>query len=60
MWVYRSTQGRWEVGYYTPGHAWIGLTLYAKEREAMRAVHYLNGGDGMPVPWINVEVGELE
>ena len=58
MWVYRSVADQstgksrrvWEVGYLILG-AWMGTAQYTDERGAMRAVHYLNGGDGMPVPW---------
>ena len=64
MWVYRSvadqiagkTRRAWEVGYYYPVHQgfgkWEATTQYDEEAEAMQAVHYLNGGDGMPVPWL--------
>ena len=65
IWVYRSVAGSvsgetprrvWEVGYYYPVHQgfgkWEGTTQYDEEQEAMRAVNYLNGGPGAPVPWL--------
>ncbi len=52
MWVFRSVvagvsvvKDKYEVGYYTPSGNWISpIPGYLPMAEALKQVHYLNGG----------------
>ena len=45
MWVYiRTEQSLWTVGFYSPDGKWHADTDYTSPEEAVKRVHYLNGG----------------
>jgi len=45
MYIYiRSEPGYWKVGCYTPDNIWHPDSNYSTKEQAVRRVHYLNGG----------------